>query len=252
MAAKKGDGLLLVYSDVAPENDEEYNRWYNDEHIPERLSIPGVLSAARYQAVQGGPKYLAVYELSSHEAWHSEGWQKWLREPTEWSQRMSPSVIGTEYIRNLYRRVHPADVPAETADAGMSPVLLVGRMSVPDELDAKFNEAYNNERLPLCLSIPGYIPRPALGGGDGFPQVRHRPRDGVAGSVGKRGLGELAHRGDADLDSRGAAPHGSRKRLAGGVPAHLPGVARSLASEGLKALQGRVSPPPFRIAKIIR
>ena len=157
MAAKKGDGLLLVYSDVAPEHDEEYNRWYNDEHIPERLSIPGVLNAARYQAVQGGPKYLAVYELASYEAWHSEGWQKWLREPTEWSRRMSPSVIGTEYIRNLYRRVHPADVPEETAGAGMSPVLLVGRMSVPDELDEKFNYAYNNERLPLCLEIPGYI-----------------------------------------------------------------------------------------------
>ena len=31
---KKGDGLLLVYSDVAPEHDEEYNRWYNEEHIP--------------------------------------------------------------------------------------------------------------------------------------------------------------------------------------------------------------------------
>ena len=68
-----------------------------------------------------------------------------------------PGVIGTEYIRNLYRRVHPEDVPAETAEAGMSPVLLVGRMSVPDELEDKFNEAYNNERLPLCLSIPGYI-----------------------------------------------------------------------------------------------
>ena len=48
---RKGDGLLLVYSDVAPENDEEYNRWYNEEHIPERLSIPGVLDAARYEAV---------------------------------------------------------------------------------------------------------------------------------------------------------------------------------------------------------
>ncbi len=34
MAAKKGNGLLLVYSDVAAEHDEEYNRWYNEEHIP--------------------------------------------------------------------------------------------------------------------------------------------------------------------------------------------------------------------------
>ena len=67
MAAKKGRGLLMVYSDVPPEHDAEYNRWYNEEHIPERLSIPGVLSAARYQAVQGGPKYLACYELGEPE-----------------------------------------------------------------------------------------------------------------------------------------------------------------------------------------
>jgi hypothetical protein len=157
MAAKKGDGLLMVYSDVAAEHDEEYNRWYNEEHIPERLSIPGVLNAARYQAVAGGPKYLACYELESPDAWYSDAWQKWLQHPTVWSRRMSPSVIGTAYIRNLYRRIYPQDVPAETAQAEMAPVLLVGRMSVPAELDDKFNSAYDNERLPLCRSIPGYI-----------------------------------------------------------------------------------------------
>ncbi len=157
MAAKKGDGLLMVYSEVPAEHDAEYNRWYNEEHIPERLSIPGVLNAARYEAVAGGPKYLACYELSSPDAWHADDWQKWLKNPTEWSRRMSPSVIGTAYIRNLYRRIHPQDVPAETAQAEMSPVILVGRMSVPTELDDTFNDAYNNERLPMCLSIPGYI-----------------------------------------------------------------------------------------------
>jgi hypothetical protein len=30
-------------------------------------------------------------------------------------------------------------------------------MSVPEALDATFNDAYNNERLPLCDRIPGYI-----------------------------------------------------------------------------------------------
>jgi hypothetical protein len=157
MAAKKGNGLLMVLSEVPAEHDAEFNRWYNEEHIPERLSIPGVLNAARYEAVVGGPKYLACYELASPDAWHSDAWQKWLNNPTEWSRRMSPSVIGTAYIRNLYRRIHPQDVPAETAQADMSPVILVGRMSVPAELEDPFNDAYNNERLPLCLSIPGYI-----------------------------------------------------------------------------------------------
>ena len=65
MAAKKGDGLLMVYCEVPAKYEEEFNAWYNEEHIPERLSIPGVLSAARYQAVAGGPKYLACYELAT-------------------------------------------------------------------------------------------------------------------------------------------------------------------------------------------
>ena len=72
MVSKKGRGLLMVYTDVAPEHENEFNRWYNEEHIPERLSIPGVLNAARYTAVRGGPKYLACYELSEPETWHSD------------------------------------------------------------------------------------------------------------------------------------------------------------------------------------
>ena len=72
MAAKKGEGLLMVYSEVPEWHEEEYNAWYDTEHIPERLSIPGVLSAARYQAVAGGLKCLACYELASPEAWNSE------------------------------------------------------------------------------------------------------------------------------------------------------------------------------------
>ena len=157
MAAKKGNGLLMVYSDVGAEHEEEYNRWYNEEHIPERLSIPGVLNAARYEAVLGGPRYLACYELESADTWHSDAWQKWLKEPTEWSKRMSPSVIGTAYIRNLYTRIYPDHLSEETAQADMAPVVLVGRMSVPEELDEKFNKAYNTERLPEALKIPGYI-----------------------------------------------------------------------------------------------
>ena len=30
MEAKKGDGLLMVYCDVAAEHEEECNRWYTE------------------------------------------------------------------------------------------------------------------------------------------------------------------------------------------------------------------------------
>ena len=70
---------------------------------------------------------------------------------------MSPSVVGINYIRNLYRLIYPSDVSEETAQAEMSPVILVGRMAVPSTIEAEFNEAYNNERLSTCYAVPGYI-----------------------------------------------------------------------------------------------
>jgi hypothetical protein len=56
MAAKKGRGLLMVYVDVPAALEDEFHCWYNEEHIPERLAIPGVLNAARYEAGRGGPQ----------------------------------------------------------------------------------------------------------------------------------------------------------------------------------------------------
>jgi hypothetical protein len=64
MALQSGTGLLAVWTDVAPEAEAEFNEWYNSEHIPERLAVPGVLAAQRYQAVEGQPKYIALYELA--------------------------------------------------------------------------------------------------------------------------------------------------------------------------------------------
>ena len=67
--AKKGEGLFLVYTDlIDPKYEEEFNAWYNTEHLPELLTLPGFLDAARYVATRGAPKYLAVYELTSIEA----------------------------------------------------------------------------------------------------------------------------------------------------------------------------------------
>jgi len=157
MAAKKGRGLLMVYADVRPEDEDEFNRWYDEEHIPERLAIPGVLDAARYVAVKGGPKYLACYELEEAEAYFSDAWQYRLNHPTEWTERMSPTVVGINPVRNVYRLIFPDDVPEETAQAGMAPALLVGRMSVTEEVEALFNQEYNTERIPLCYRVPGYI-----------------------------------------------------------------------------------------------
>jgi hypothetical protein len=55
-------GLLVVMVEVDPEHEEDLNRWYDEEHIPEKLATPGFRSARRFVDPAGG-RYLAVYEL---------------------------------------------------------------------------------------------------------------------------------------------------------------------------------------------
>jgi hypothetical protein len=64
--------LLLVMTDIDPQNEDAFNRWYEVEHINERLRCPGFLRARRYKTIEGSPKYLALYELESPEALKSE------------------------------------------------------------------------------------------------------------------------------------------------------------------------------------
>ena len=84
-----GKALLLVMMDIAPEMEEEFNRWYDQEHVPERLSVPGFLTGRRFKAVEGSPKYLAIYELENAAVLQSPAYLKKLNEEyTEWTARM--------------------------------------------------------------------------------------------------------------------------------------------------------------------
>ncbi len=153
--AKKGNGIFLVYTDVDPHVEDEFNAWYNTEHLPELLSLPGFLDAARYVAYKGTPKYLAVYELASADALKSAEFQKWRANPSPWSRRISPTVIGKNVTRAIGQQIFPASV--EMPERGMAPALQIGRMSVPESADREWNEWYNGEYVPGYRKVPGVI-----------------------------------------------------------------------------------------------
>ncbi len=58
-------GLLLVLFDPPPTLEEEFNDWYDTEHLPERAVIEGVETARRYTSLGDGPRYAAIYDLAS-------------------------------------------------------------------------------------------------------------------------------------------------------------------------------------------
>ena len=57
--AKKGTGLMIVWADYSCGNGRRFQPLVQrEEHLAELLSVPGVLSAARYEAVSSGPKHM--------------------------------------------------------------------------------------------------------------------------------------------------------------------------------------------------
>lgn len=68
--------LHIVRVDIAPEVEEAFNRWYDTVHVPALLRCPGWLSARRYVVLDGGPKYLAVYEVAGAWAYETEEFRR--------------------------------------------------------------------------------------------------------------------------------------------------------------------------------
>jgi len=81
-----GKGMLLTSMNIEPSEEPEFNRWYDREHLEERVAIPGFLEARRYVAHQGNPKYLSLYSTETFEVLDSPAYRIALANQTAWSK----------------------------------------------------------------------------------------------------------------------------------------------------------------------
>jgi len=78
--------MLLTSMDIDQSDEAEFNRWYDREHLTERVAIAGFLEARRYIAHQGTPKYLSLYSTETFEVLDSETYRTALANQTAWSK----------------------------------------------------------------------------------------------------------------------------------------------------------------------
>ena len=73
----EGELVFAFCVDVDAEREEEFNEWYDKEHLPAVVACPGVISARRFTAERigrGEPDiavYWTFYEVESEAAMHS-------------------------------------------------------------------------------------------------------------------------------------------------------------------------------------
>lgn len=93
MAPRTGKGFLLVLMDCPPTLEDEFNAWYDTEHLPERLAVPGFETAIRFVCLDGHPKYLAMYDLERPEVLDSAAYMKVAHDKSSpWTKRVTSRV----------------------------------------------------------------------------------------------------------------------------------------------------------------
>jgi hypothetical protein len=79
--------MLVTSMDIDPADEAEFNRWYDREHLAERVAIEGFLEARRYVAHEAAPKYFCTYSTKEFEALTSPAYAQALANQTERSKR---------------------------------------------------------------------------------------------------------------------------------------------------------------------
>ena len=154
--------LLAVWFEVQADLDEEFNEWYDREHLPERELVPGFLSARRFAAAGQTGVYLALYDLEHVGVLRSPEYLRISGEnESPWTRRMRRKA--TRLVRAVYEQTLPAPGAGVWVLGPHAPLgdptgaaLLSEELYVTDGIREQVNEWCARGDVPAELSKPGY------------------------------------------------------------------------------------------------
>lgn len=118
-------GFLLVLMQPPPALEEEFNAWYDTEHIAERLAVPGFETALRYVCTDGAPRYLAMYDLANADILNSSAYRKvGYDNASPWTKRVTSRV-------RSYRSFGTQVYPGTTLTARTARVMVLRFRALP-------------------------------------------------------------------------------------------------------------------------
>jgi hypothetical protein len=143
-----GKGMLLTSMDVDPSHEAEFNRWYDREHLEERVAIDGFLEARRYIAHAASPKYLSLYSTESFEVLDGAAYRAALARQTDWSK------ANIARFRNMIRAVARITISRGTGrGAALGIVRLRPSAGGDDRLRAALRDALDPGTLDGIISM---------------------------------------------------------------------------------------------------
>jgi len=146
----QGTGILFSEMTPPPGREAAFHGWYDQEHIPVRMAVPGFLSGQRYRdTAEGAAGFLAVYEMADLAVLKTPAYGEVKNRPSDVTRTMLASVTGfTRYlgVETSVRRQGLAGGSALDA-----PLLYAVWFDVPQERLADFDAWYETDHVPLLM-----------------------------------------------------------------------------------------------------
>jgi hypothetical protein len=140
------EGAVAIWHDIAPEGRENFYAWHGEEHMPERVGIPGFLRGRRYVAIEADLEFFNLYEALSVEVLKSQDYEARVNAPTPWT------LDAVKHFRSVARSICRVAHSAGPAQGGLIATL---RYDVPDTAGAEHKAALLRGFVPDLLAKPG-------------------------------------------------------------------------------------------------
>ncbi len=145
-------GLLFASFDFSTAYADEFHDWYDLEHVPERLRVPGFINAERWISDENPKLAVATYDLDNLGVLQSAPYKAIGYENSSvWTKRVT--AMAKRILRFTGEQLVPGDLAAPAGAGG----LLVASMNVDPAAEPEFNEWYNAEHLPQLGAVPGVL-----------------------------------------------------------------------------------------------
>ena len=145
-------GIMCAGFTTSNVNREEFNDWYDTEHIPERLRVQGFINAERWIGADDPAIAFATYDLSSLDVLQSAPYRAFSGEnQSPWTRRVE-SQLG-KIGRFTGTQINPGNQAAPSQAGG----LLIVAMNVTAQAEAELNAWYDTEHVPRLSAVPGCI-----------------------------------------------------------------------------------------------
>ncbi|KAF4618193.1 hypothetical protein D9613_011679 [Agrocybe pediades] len=148
-------GLLFVYGENGSKvTEQEFNDWYDNDHGPARLTVPGFSNAVRYKATDGlSPTWLAIYDMATPDVAYSDAYKALSAGASEKEKDLISrlQILNRRIYKFLSVQTHP-NATTFPSSHGLAVTFLVS-----PELEQDFNDWYEKEHIAEILKVPGCL-----------------------------------------------------------------------------------------------